>query len=84
MTTIQKFNTLPEMIAHLGPLETLLYKEFGQEDYLHLMEMYASVVEDNFDEWYDSLDEEYADHIVEISHQARIITERFDTKKMLH
>lgn len=82
--SVQKFHSLPEMLAHLGPMETLLLKEFGQEDYLNLMEMWASVEDDTFDEWYDTLDSDYAEYIVDLSHRANFLTRGLNSKKMLH
>lgn len=82
--SVHRFNSMPQLIANLGPLETLLYNEFGEEDYMCLMEMYASVAEDNFDEWYDSHDSEFADYIVDLSYRANLITSKYAGKKMAH
>jgi hypothetical protein len=82
--SIQRFNTLPELIANLGPLELKLYDELGEEDYILLMELWASVEEDQFDEWYDSTDADVAERAIELSHIASQITKMYEGKKLLH
>jgi len=82
--SVQRYNTVPELIAHLGPLEWKLFSEFGQEDYMFLMEMWASVVEDNFDEWCQKYDPDFVEHIMDLSIQANQITKIYDNKKLCH
>jgi len=82
--SVQRYHTLPELIANLGPLEWKLFIEFGQEDYMHLMEMWASVTEDNFDEWCENKDPELVEHIMELSTMANQITKMYDNKKLSH
>jgi hypothetical protein len=82
--SIQRFNTLPELIANLGPLELKLYDELGEEDYILLMELWASVEEDQFDEWYDNTDAEVAERAIELSQIASQITKMYEGKKLVH
>jgi len=82
--SVQRFNTLPELIANLGPLELKLYDEFGQEDYLLLMDLWESVHEDTFEEWYNNTESEVAERAIELSQIATQITKMYDSKKMLH
>ncbi len=82
--SIQRFNTLPELIANLGPLELKLYDELGEEDYILLMELWASVEEDQFDEWYDNTDAEIAERAIELSQIASQITKMYEGKKLVH
>jgi hypothetical protein len=82
--SVQRFNTLPELIANLGPLELKLYDEFGAEDYLLLMDLWASVEEDSFEEWYDNTDSEIAERAIELSQIASQITKIYEGQKLLH
>jgi len=82
--SIQRFNTLPELIANLGPLELKLYDEFGEEDYMLLMELWASVEENQFDEWYDKTDADVAERAIELSQIASQITKMYEGKKLVH
>jgi len=82
--SVQRFNTLPELIAHLGPLELKLYDEFGEDDYLLLMDLWASVEENCFDEWYDNTESEVAERAIELSQIASQITKMYEGKKLLH
>lgn len=82
--SVQRFNSLAELIAHMSPLELKLYDEFGEEDYLDLMAMWASIEEDTFDEWYENTDPEQVEYLSELSNQASKITKMYDARKMLH
>jgi hypothetical protein len=82
--SVQRFNSLPELIANLGPIELKLYDELGAEDYLLLMDLWASVEEDSFDEWYDNTDADIAEHAIELSQIASQITKIYEGKKLLH
>jgi len=81
---IQKFNTLPELIANLGPVESKLYDEFGKDDYMLLMDLWASVAQNQFDEWYDNTEAEVAERAIELSQIASQITKMYEGKKLLH
>jgi predicted acetyltransferase len=81
---IQRYETLPELIANLGPMEHKLFSEFGQENYMYLMEMWASVVENNFDEWCENYDQEFIEHVMELSTKANKLTKMYDNKKLSH
>lgn len=72
------------MLANLGPVETILLREFGTDDFLHLMDMYISMEENYFDEWYESIDSELAEHIVDLSQRAEHLTSKLDKHKLLH
>jgi len=72
------------LIANLGPLELKLYDELGEEDYILLMELWASVEEDQFDEWYDNTDAEVAERAIELSQIASQITKMYEGKKLVH
>lgn len=82
--SIQHYDTLPELIANLGPVELRLYDEFGEEDYLNLMDMWASVAEDNFEEWYNNTDIELAEYIIELSDRASKIIKMVKVEHLIH
>ena len=84
MSNIQVYDTLPELIANLGPLELKIYDELGQEDYLLLMALWASVANDEFDEWYKNTEEDIAEHAIELSQIASKITQQYAKSKLLH
>jgi hypothetical protein len=84
MKDVQVYDSLPELIANLGPLELKIYDELGQEDYLHLMSLWASIANDEFDEWYANTEEELAEHVIELSQIASKITAQFSKTKLLH
>lgn len=81
---IQKFNTLPELIANLGPIESKLYDEFGRDDYMLLMDLWASVAQNQFDEWYSNTETEVAERAIELSQIAGQITKIYEGKNLLH
>lgn len=72
------------MLAKLGPVETILLREFGTDDFIHLMDMYISIEEDYFDEWYESIGSELAEHISDISQRAEYLTSKLNKHKLLH
>jgi len=82
--SVQRFDTLPELIAKLNPLELKLYKEFGHDDYMNLMEMWASIEEDTFDEWYENTEPETVEYLTELSNRASKMTKMYDTSKLVH
>lgn len=82
--SVYRYSSVAEMIAHLGPIDLKVYNELGKEDYIHVMEMWASVDSDKFDEWYDSMDPELAEHILEVSNEAGYIYGLYDNNKMVH
>ena len=82
--SVYRYNSVAELIAHLGPMELKLYNEFGRKDYVHLMDLWASVDEDAFDEWYDRMDPELAEHIIELSSEASHLYNMYDSAKLMH
>jgi hypothetical protein len=82
--SVYRYNSIAELIAHLGPMELKLYNEFGRQDYVHLMEMWACVDENKFDSWYDNTDPELAEHILDLSSEASHLYRMYDSVKLLH
>ena len=80
----QRFDSLPKHLALLSPLDAHLCSELGRKNYVDLMEMYASIEEDLFDEWYESMDPKHAEYIMELDNVARTIINTQTDKRFIN
>lgn len=82
--SVHRYSSVAELVAHLGPVDLKLYNQIGRDNYIQLMEMWACVDNDEFEEWYDNTDPEVAEHILELSSEADQIFRMYDSNKFLH
>ena len=83
--SVHEYDTLAELVANLGPIELKLYNEFGADDYMHLMHMWAAIAQDKFEEFCEEYDLDEIEYISEISHRANQIVHMCgDKNKLVH